>query len=64
MADPIPAGSRKIAMVGKNAVSVEFSIDELVNKALFSGGAVGLASCNGCNHCKAADLTAGGAENV
>ena len=52
MAEP---GSRKVEMVGKDKVKVEFTIDELVNKAIFNPGVTRL-SCGGCNHCMAAAL--------
>jgi hypothetical protein len=46
---------RKIAVVGKDSVRVEFTIDEIVNLAILHPGQ-SVAACNGCNHCMAAEI--------
>ncbi len=46
---------RKIETVGKDKVRVEFTIDELVNRAIFNP-IFDDNSCKGCNKCMAADF--------
>jgi len=46
---------RKIDVVGNDTVRVEFTIDEIVNLAILHPGQ-SVASCNGCNHCKATEI--------
>jgi hypothetical protein len=48
------ATERKVELVGKDRVRVEFTIDELVSLSIFDPGSV--AACNGCNKCMAADI--------
>lgn len=46
---------RKIELLGKDMVRVEFTIDELVNLSILHPGQ-SVAACNGCNRCKAAEI--------